>query len=42
MHSPPTNTNPPTARDQTDGGTPPLKPEDDMAGIFDGEGDADC
>jgi hypothetical protein len=38
VYSPPTNTNPPTARDQTDGVTPPPEPEGDMAGIFDGEG----
>ncbi len=41
MYSPPTNTNPPTVRDQTDGVTPPPEPEGDMAGIFDSEGDAD-
>ena len=35
VYSPPTNTNHPTTRDQTDGVT------GDMAGIFDGEGDAD-
>jgi hypothetical protein len=38
---PATNLNPPTAKDQTDGVTPPPEPESEMAGIFDGEGDAD-
>jgi hypothetical protein len=41
VYSPVTNLNPPTAKDQTDGVTPPPKPEGDMAGILDGEGDAD-
>ncbi len=41
MYSPATNPNPPTAKDETDGVTPPPEPEGDMAGIFDGEGDAD-
>jgi hypothetical protein len=41
VYSPVTNLNPPTAKDQTDGVTPPPEPEGDMAGILDGEGDAD-
>ena len=41
LYSPATNPNPTTAKDQTDGVTPPPEPEGDMAGIFDGEGDAD-